>query len=279
MRKSLFAIWTILGMLCARSAVAQTKEPELRFKITTSQGVMEGKLFYKEVPNTVANFVTLARQGFYNGLLFHRVIPQFMVQTGDPKGTGMGGPGYAFADEFSPSLKHSKAGILSMANSGPDTNGSQFFITVAATPHLDQRHTVFGEVLSGADVAIKISLLKSDPASNRPVQDIKMDKVEIIGDWYKAPAIVKVEKASDKDIEAATRKSADAVATKLGEALDLGKLDQLEYQNSQTKGAMVQVVYRARFAKDKGTTIILMGELKGGFTVHQIQYSRGPQNH
>jgi peptidyl-prolyl cis-trans isomerase A (cyclophilin A) len=138
----------------------------------TSLGNIVCKLFDKEAPKTVDNFIGLAegtreftdpvtgekeKRNFYDGLTFHRVIPRFMIQGGCPRGDGRGGPGYSFADEFHPSLKHSKAGKLSMANAGPNTNGSQFFITVAPTPHLDNRHTIFGEVVEGQAVADKIS--------------------------------------------------------------------------------------------------------------------------
>lgn len=120
--------------------------------IETSKGTIQLKLHADEAPNTVANFEKLAGDGFYDGLKFHRVIADFMIQTGCPKGTGTGGPGYKFADEFHPSLKHDGPGVLSMANAGPGTNGSQFFITHVATPHLDNRHSVFGRVLQGQDV-------------------------------------------------------------------------------------------------------------------------------
>src|SRR6266446_6879769 len=140
----------------------------------TSQGNIVIKLFDKEAPKTVENFVGLAegtkeftnektgkreKRSFYDGLIFHRVIPDFMIQGGCPHGSGMGGPGYKFADEFHASLKHSKPGKLSMANSGPNTNGSQFFITVAPAPWLDNKHAIFGEVVEGLDLAIKISEL------------------------------------------------------------------------------------------------------------------------
>tara|TARA_Y100001934_G_C12382689_1_gene793442 strand:- start:4356 stop:4787 length:432 start_codon:yes stop_codon:yes gene_type:complete len=118
----------------------------------TSKGDIRIQLFEKLVPNTVANFVKLIEDGFYNGLKFHRVIPDFMIQGGCPLGNGTGGPGYQFADEFHPELKHDGPGVLSMANSGPNTNGSQFFITHVETPWLDGKHSVFGKVLDGQDV-------------------------------------------------------------------------------------------------------------------------------
>jgi peptidyl-prolyl cis-trans isomerase A (cyclophilin A) len=159
----------------------------------TSQGNIVIKLLEKEAPKTVENFVGLAegtkeftnertgkkeKRPFYDGLVFHRVIPDFMIQGGCPHGSGMGGPGYKFADEFHPSLKHAKPGKLSMANSGPNTNGSQFFITVAATPWLDNRHTIFGEVVEGQDVANKISTLPRD-RSDRPNTPVTINHVKI----------------------------------------------------------------------------------------------------
>lgn len=120
--------------------------------IETSKGVIRLELHEDRVPKTIANFEKLAGDGFYDGLLFHRVIPDFMIQTGCPQGTGSGGPDYQFEDEFDDSLRHDRAGILSMANAGPNTNGSQFFITHGPTPHLDNLHSVFGVVLEGQDV-------------------------------------------------------------------------------------------------------------------------------
>ena len=120
--------------------------------IETSKGVIRLELHEDRTPKTVANFEKLAGDGFYDGLFFHRVIPNFMIQTGCPQGTGMGGPGYEFEDEFDSSLRHDRAGILSMANAGPNTNGSQFFITHGPTPHLDGKHSVLGVVLEGQDV-------------------------------------------------------------------------------------------------------------------------------
>lgn len=125
--------------------------------ITTNKGIIKLELHEDKVPKTVANFEKLANSGFYNGLKFHRVIANFMIQTGCPQGTGRGGPGYNFEDEFHPSLKHSSPGILSMANAGPNTNGSQFFITHVPCPWLDNKHSVFGRVLEGQAVVNAIA--------------------------------------------------------------------------------------------------------------------------
>ena len=159
----------------------------------TSYGDFTVRLFADKTPKTVKNFVDLvqgtkefidakngekATRPYYDGLIFHRVIPDFMVQGGCPLGTGTGGPGYKFADEFHPELKHTKPGILSMANAGPNTNGSQFFITVAKTPWLDNHHTVFGEVITGMDVVMKISLADRD-RQDRPKEAITLTKVSI----------------------------------------------------------------------------------------------------
>ena len=145
----------------------------------TTLGNFTIELFEQQTPNTVANFVKLAGQNFYNGVIFHRVIDGFMIQGGDPTGTGRGGPGYTFADEFHPQLKHNSDGILSMANAGPDTNGSQFFITLAPTPHLDGRHTVFGKVTEGMDVVRKIGKTKTSKPGDRPVVDVVMNNVRV----------------------------------------------------------------------------------------------------
>jgi cyclophilin family peptidyl-prolyl cis-trans isomerase len=133
-------------------------DPKKQYKarMETDKGTMVIELFADKTPLTVNNFVFLSREGFYDGVIFHRVIDNFMAQGGDPTGTGRGGPGYRFADEFHPSLKHDKQGILSMANAGPGTNGSQFFITHGPTPHLNGRHTVFGQVVEGLDVLMSI---------------------------------------------------------------------------------------------------------------------------
>lgn len=151
----------------------------VKIRIETSMGNIEADLFAKEAPKTVENFVTLTKKGFYDGLIFHRVIPNFMIQTGDPTGTGRGGPGYQFADEISPSLRHDKAGVLSMANAGPNTNGSQFFITDVPTPWLDGRHSVFGQVTSGIDVVHAIANVKRGP-QDKPLETVTMKKVVVL---------------------------------------------------------------------------------------------------
>lgn len=148
-------------------------------KFTTGQGTFTINLFADKAPKTVSNFIFLAKDGFYDGLIFHRVIADFMIQGGDPEGNGTGGPGYAFEDEFDSSLQFDRPGLLAMANSGPATNGSQFFITVVPTPHLNNRHTIFGEVVEGMDQIMTISHFPTNP-QDRPVEDIVIQKVEII---------------------------------------------------------------------------------------------------
>ena len=146
--------------------------------IQTSKGTIVVELYKDLAPKTVENFITLAKKGFYNGIIFHRVIPGFMVQTGDPTGTGTGGPGYTFPDEFGKGLKHETAGILSMANRGPNTNGSQFFITLAPTPWLDGKHAIFGHVIQGQDVVDQIAAAERD-GQDKPLQEIRMTLVSI----------------------------------------------------------------------------------------------------
>ena len=140
--------------------------------LKTSKGTIKLKLFYEETPVTVTNFVNLSKRGYYDGLSFHRVIDDFMIQGGCPQGSGMGGPGYQFGDEFNPELRHNKPGILSMANAGPGTNGSQFFITHIETPWLDDNHTVFGEVLDDNDQSVVNNISQGD----------MIEKVEIVGE-------------------------------------------------------------------------------------------------
>jgi peptidyl-prolyl cis-trans isomerase A (cyclophilin A) len=162
-------------------------------EFTTSEGTFTARLYDEQAPQTVANFVGLAegtkewtdprsnrrvKQPYYDGVIFHRVIDGFMIQGGDPLGQGIGGPGYTFADEFHPDLRHNKVGILSMANRGPNTNGGQFFITLAPTPHLDDRHSVFGEVVDGLDVVRAIGRAATGDR-DRPVKDVVIQSVKI----------------------------------------------------------------------------------------------------
>jgi peptidyl-prolyl cis-trans isomerase B (cyclophilin B) len=146
-----------------------TMSDDIRITLKTEKGDIKAIIFASQVPVTAANFLNLASQGFYDGITFHRVISNFMIQGGDPTGTGRGGPGYRFEDEFTPNLKHSKAGIFSMANAGPSTNGSQFFITHGPQPHLDGRHSVFGEVTTGQDVVNTIA--QGDKILSIDIQD------------------------------------------------------------------------------------------------------------
>jgi peptidyl-prolyl cis-trans isomerase A (cyclophilin A) len=160
----------------------------------TSEGNFKVRLFDDEAPKTVANFTALAEgtnewtdpktrqkvtRPFYDGLLFHRVIDGFMIQGGCPMGNGMGGPGFQFADEFGPGLRHDRPGLLSMANSGPNTNGSQFFVTLVPTPWLDNKHAIFGEVIEGLDVVQKIGKARTGP-NDRPTPDIRIERVSIV---------------------------------------------------------------------------------------------------
>lgn len=179
----------------------KNKNKKMRFTkmyalFETTLGTFKVRLFHGQAPKTVENFVGLAEgtkdwthpvskdvktnTPFYNGLIFHRIIKGFMIQGGDPTGTGIGGPGYNFADEFHPDLRHSKDGILSMANAGPNTNGSQFFITLGPTPHLDNRHSVFGEVVDGMDIIKAIGNTVTNRANDKPKTDIIIKKLTII---------------------------------------------------------------------------------------------------
>jgi peptidyl-prolyl cis-trans isomerase A (cyclophilin A) len=166
---------------------------DLTATLQTSEGDIEIRLFDERAPRTVENFVGLATgetewedpetgeqrtDPLYDDIEFHRVIPDFMIQTGDPTGTGRGGPGYTFDDEFHPELRHAAAGTVSMANRGPDTNGSQFFITLDAQQHLDDKHAVFGEVIDGMDVVDAIGAVETDP-SDRPIESVLLESVDI----------------------------------------------------------------------------------------------------
>lgn len=144
----------------------------------TTKGTFKIELFEDKAPKTVNNFISLTQKGFYNGLVFHRVIKDFMIQGGCPQGTGRGGPGYTIKDEFHPQLRHDAPGVLSMANAGPNTGGSQFFITVVPTPWLDNHHAVFGKVVEGLDVVMNISEEKTD-RNDRPVDTVSIRNITI----------------------------------------------------------------------------------------------------
>ena len=165
----ILSVLTIAGVFLGLASAASAAD-KLTATIQTSKGNIELELTPDKTPVTVANFVNLAQHGFYNGVKFHRVINEFMIQGGDPTGTGAGGPGYRFEDEIDPTLRHTGPGVLSMANAGPGTNGSQFFITHVATPWLDGKHTVFGNVIKGQDVVNSIK------------QGDKIEKITITGD-------------------------------------------------------------------------------------------------
>jgi|688.fasta_scaffold28927_5 peptidyl-prolyl cis-trans isomerase B (cyclophilin B) len=177
-RNMLLSIIAVAGVFLGLASVAAAAD--LTAEIKTNKGTIEVALTPDKTPITVANFVNLAQKGFYNDVSFHRVIPDFMVQGGDPTGTGAGGPGYRFEDEFDPSLRHTGPGVLSMANAGPGTNGSQFFITHVATPWLDGKHSVFGRVIKGQEVVDAIK------------QGDKIESVTIKGDTtalFNEPAV------------------------------------------------------------------------------------------
>lgn len=181
-------IWILTALMAcllgigAETASAQGGEENVanRFAIfATSEGTFTVELFEDKAPLTTKNFIDLAEKGFYDGLIFHRVIDGFMIQGGDPTGTGMGGPGYEIPDEFHPDLKHDGEGVLSMANAGPNTGGSQFFVTLAATPWLNGHHAVFGKVVRGMDVVRRIGKVDCD-LGDRPLVEVVMKKVTII---------------------------------------------------------------------------------------------------
>ena len=186
------ALCAVFGRLGAECQQPRKKGP-LYATFKTSMGDIVVQLFDDKAPKTVANFVGLAsgtkewtdpktgekvKKPLYNGTIFHRVIPGFMIQGGDPLGNGTGGPGYRFEDEFHPDLRHTKGGILSMANAGPNTNGSQFFITLAPTLHLDNRHSVFGEVIKGQEVVVAIGATPRD-GRDRPIKDVVIKEIVI----------------------------------------------------------------------------------------------------
>jgi peptidyl-prolyl cis-trans isomerase A (cyclophilin A) len=153
-------------------------EQHIMVELHTNHGIIKIELDAEKAPKSVENFLNYVKKGHYDNTVFHRVIDGFMIQGGDPLGTGTGGPGYEFADEFHPDLQFDRPYLLAMANAGPGTNGSQFFITVVPTPHLNGRHTIFGEVIDGSDVIEEISRVQTG-RNDRPVQDVVLESVEI----------------------------------------------------------------------------------------------------
>ena len=177
MQRTAHALALLVG-ITVMAPLAHSAGTRPRATIETDKGAIVIELYKDEAPKTVDNFIKLAKEGFYNGIIFHRVIQDFMVQTGDPTGTGTGGPGYTFDDELSPNLHHDGPGVVSMANAGPNTNGSQFFITLAATPWLDGKHAIFGLVVDGQSVVEQIAAVQRN-SNDRPLQDIAMKRVTI----------------------------------------------------------------------------------------------------
>lgn len=259
----LFFMMVGVGMILeAREAKKQNKEEktqQLIAKLSTSMGDIKVSLFYDQTPNTVANFVTLAKAGFYNGLIFHRVIPKFMIQGGDPNGNGTGGPGYTFKDEIVATLKHD-AGVISMANSGPGTNGSQFFITVDPAHHLDGRHTVFGKVISGMDVVQKISKVKT--TQDRPDSPITIKSISIEGDWYEAPQVEKQENLSQEKFEKLSSKKVNKLLKDISKDLDFGTLDSSKLLQFNSSGSSVRGVYEVKYKNQKEAYFLLSAQVE-----------------
>lgn len=235
---------------------------DLGAKIHTELGVVELKLHVDAAPKTVGNFVSLARAGFYDGQIFHRVLPGFAVQTGDPTGRGGGGPGYCFPDEFGTGLVHDKAGVVTMVNTAPGSNGSQFMIMLAAAPVLDGRNPVFGEVTAGLDVAEKV------------VVGTKIEKIEIIGD----AALTLPEKTPEltlAELKARASRSVEKVLTGLGQTLGLGVLKAFEVDAVRSRCAESQLTVSAEYEKKAGAKLLLYGKSEGAdYRVEQLQWSR-----
>ncbi len=248
----------IFCLLAESSAHAE----ELRAKLKTSLGEIEIRLFAELAPKTVTNFVELARAGFYDGKIFHRVMPGFSVQTGDPTGKGGGGPGYCFADEFGAGLQHDKPGVVSMVNTAPGSNGSQFLITLVPAKMLDQRSPVFGEVTSGLEVVQRVAV------------GTILERVEIVGELTLTPP----EKTPELTL-LELREKANPVVGKvlegLGQAMQLGSLKGFEVAAARSRCAESQLAVTAEFEKAANARLLLYGKSDGKtYKVEQLQWAR-----
>ena len=174
----LVSLFLIAGCVTFEDSPQEEKTMVTFILLETTMGDIRVQLFDDKAPETAANFKKLVSEGFYDGVIFHRIIPDFMIQGGDPSGTGTGGPGYTIKDEFNPELRHDRKGLLSMANSGPNTGGSQFFITLVPTPWLDDKHAIFGKVVQGMDVVEKMGATKTDD-QGRPLTEVKITKASV----------------------------------------------------------------------------------------------------
>ena len=247
------------------NTVAKNIEEEqnnpLKIRMITSKGNIEAILFYKQVPNTVASFVSLIRSSFYTGMIFHRVIPDFIIQTGDPTSTGTGGPGYTVKDEIVKELSHDRAGILSMANAGADTNGSQFFITLGSQPHLDGKYTIFGEVVSGMDVVRKISTVKT--IQDKPVSPVYLKKIEIVnGDWYKEDKVEKIMSKNQTDFENTASSYTKKLIENISEDMGMKKIESISIKYFDAVGSRVRVIYDVQYKDKKSSQVLFNGYLK-----------------
>ena len=259
MKKGAFLILILsLGLASCQENNYPNLEKGVYAEFNTNKGIFVAKLYHEETPLTVANFVELAEgrnelvdsaykgKKYYDGLTFHRIIKNFMIQGGDPLGTGSGNPGYTFPDEFSDNLKHDKKGILSMANSGPGTNGSQFFITLKETPWLDGKHSVFGEIAIGQDVVDSLGLVETSKPGDKPVEAVVINKLNIlrVGGANVISFNDAMAKAEEKVKEEQAAKEAVAIITAETLASDIAKAEEMPsgikvYFNKKGKGAIV----------------------------------------
>ena len=274
-RSGLFGIIGILTAVVTTLSISSTSlaaDKDVKAILETTQGTIEIKLFHKRAPITVSNFVELIQKGFYNNLIFHRVIPGFMIQGGDPQGTGMGGPGYSFADEFHKELRHSKEGILAMANSGKNTNGSQFYITLGPTKHLDDRHSVFGEVVKGMDVVKKIGDVPRD-SGDRPKEKVVIKKASVVGD-FKPVEVKKVIKLTKVEIEKILKSPVEKLLSSIASALELGKMQAANVERFRDTESTVDAFFKVKFEKASEVTFVVQANLKDGAfqKINQFQF-------